>query len=159
MVLRFANVYGDPFPWSVQKDGLTTFLSFMKVHKYPPSLLYLCVTVGPGLLALAALENRRNGVTNILKTYGRTAFFYYLVHWYVLHTLLLIFFFASGHTMADALASLKTIPVLGIIPGEGYPLPVVYVVWLSVVAALYPLCRWYDAYKTGHKEKWWLSYL
>lgn len=159
IVLRFTNVYGDPFPWSVQKDGLTTFLSFMKVQKYPPSLLYLCVTVGPGLLALAAFENVRNGVTNILKTYGRTAFFYYLIHWYVLHTLVLLFFFANGHTLADALASLETIPVLGVLPGEGYPLSVVYAVWVAVVASLYPLCRWYDAYKTSHKEKWWLSYL
>lgn len=159
MVLRFANVYGDPYPWSAQKDGLTTFLSFMKVQKYPPSLLYLCVTVGPGLLALAVFENVRNGFTNILKTYGRTAFFYYLIHWYVLHTLLLLFFFGSGHTLADALASLETVPVLGVLPGEGYPLSVVYAVWVAVVASLYPLCRWYDAYKTSHKEKWWLSYL
>lgn len=159
VVLRFTNIYGDPYPWSVQKDGLFTFFSFIKVQKYPPSLLYLCVTVGPGLLALAALENVRNGLTNILKTYGRTAFFYYLVHWYVLHTLVLIFFFVSGHTMADAMTSLGTIPVLGVLPGEGYPLPVVYALWFAVVASLYPLCRWYDAYKSSHKEKWWLSYL
>lgn len=159
VILRFVNVYGDPYSWSVQKDGFTTFMSFMKVYKYPPSLLYLCVTIGPGLLALAGLENVRNGFTNILKTYGRTAFFYYLIHWYVLHTLVLVFFFASGHTMVDALSSLKTIPVLGVIPGEGYSLSVVYAVWFVVVAALYPLCRWYDAYKSSHKEKWWLSYL
>ncbi len=159
VILRFANVYGDPYPWSIQKDSLTTFLSFMKVHKYPPSLLYLCVTIGPGLLALAALENIRNGFMDILKTYGRTAFFYYLIHWYILHTLRLIVFFASGHTLADALPSLTTIPVLGVLPGEGYSLPVVYAVWFVVVASLYPVCRWYDAYKTSHKEKWWLSYL
>ncbi len=80
VALRFANVYGDPFPWSVQKDGITTLFSFLKVHKYPPSLLYLCATVGPVLLALALLENVRNGFTGILRTYGRTAFFYYTIH-------------------------------------------------------------------------------
>jgi len=159
-MLRFANVYGDPFPWSIQKDGLTTFLSFLKVQKYPPSLLYMCVTVGPGLLALGFLENRRNSVTNILKTYGRTAFFYYLIHWYALHMLRMIFFFASGHTMAEATKTVKTIPMLFVLPGDGgYSLGMVYVIWLLVVAALYPLCRWYDAYKTSHKEQWWLSYL
>jgi uncharacterized membrane protein len=159
VVLRLANGYGNPFPWSVQKDGLFTFLSFINVNKYPPSLLYLCVTIGPGLLALAAFEGIRNGFTAIMKTYGRTAFFYYLIHWYVLHTLRLILFFAHGHTLADALPSLSTIPVLGVLPGEGYPLPVVYGIWAAVVSALYPLCRWYDGYKSSHKEKRWLSYL
>lgn len=160
MVLRLANVYGDPFPWRVQKDNLTTFLSFLKVHKYPPSLLYMCVTVGPGLLALTFLESRRNRIANILKTYGRTAFFYYLIHWYVLHTLRMIFFFASGHSMAEATETVKTIPMLFVLPGDGgYSLVVVYIIWLSVVAALYPLCHWYDAYKSSHKEKGWLSYL
>ncbi len=159
-VLRFANVYGDPFPWSVQKDKVTTLLSFLSVNKYPPSLLYMCVTAGPGLLALALLENTRNRVTAVLKTYGRTAFFYYLIHWYVLHTLRMIFFFADGHTIPEAIASVKTIPTLFALPGNGgYSLGVVYIIWLLVVVGLYPLCRWYDVYKTSHKEKWWLSYL
>ena len=160
VVLRGLNGYGDPFPWRVQKDGLTTLFSFLKVHKYPPSLLYLCITVGPGLLALAWLEPIQNRVTNVLRTYGRTAFFYYTLHWYVLHTLRMIVFFAAGHTMAEADAALKTIPMKFALPGTGgYSLWVVYVVWIAVVASFYPLCRWYDAYKTAHKEYWWLSYL
>jgi len=158
--LRLVNGYGDPFPWSVQNDGITTLFSFLKLHKYPPSLLYLCVTIGPGLLALALLEPVQNGFTNLLRTYGRTAFFYYTVHWFVLHTLRTVVFFAAGHTMTEADEAGKTISMRFVLPGAGgYSLPVVYVVWLAVVLALYPLCRWYDAYKTAHKEQWWLSYL
>jgi uncharacterized membrane protein len=160
VALRPLNVYGDPFPWSVQSDGLTTFFSFLKVHKYPPSLLYLCITVGPGLVALAFLEPIRNGVTNVLKTFGRTAFFYYTIHFFVLHCLRMAVFFAAGHTMAEADKALKTIPMRFVLPGAGgYSLLVVYLIWLAVVLALYPVCRWYDAYKTSHKEQWWLSYL
>ena len=158
--LRWLNVYGDPFPWSIQKDGLTTLFSFLKVHKYPPSLLFTCITVGPGLLALAFLEPIQNGFTNVLKTYGRTAFFYYTIHWFVLHTLRMAVFFATGHTVAEADEALKTIPMRFVLPGaDGYSLPVVYIIWVAVVASLYPICRWYDAYKTSHKEQWWLSYL
>ena len=158
--LRLLNVYGDPFPWRVQRDDLTTLFSFLKVHKYPPSLLFLCITVGPGLLALAFLEPIRNGFTNVLKTYGRTAFFYYTIHWFVLHSLRMAVFFAAGYTMAEADEALKTIPMRFVLPGAGgYSLPVVYIIWLAVVASLYPICRWYDAYKTRHKEQWWLSYL
>lgn len=158
--LRLLDVYGDPFPWSVQKDGLVTVFSFLKVHKYPPSLLFMCITVGPGLVALALLEPVRNGLTSILRTYGRTAFFYYTIHWYVLHTLRMVVFFAAGHTMAEADKALKTIPMQFVLPGNGgYSLWVVYVVWVAVVLSLYPLCRWYDAYKTAHKKHWWLSYL
>ncbi|GAB2566735.1 DUF1624 domain-containing protein [Spirosoma areae] len=158
--LRWLNVYGDPFPWRVQKDGLSTLFSFLKVHKYPPSLLYMCITVGPGLVGLALLEPVRNGVTSVLRTYGRTAFFYYTIHWYVLHTLRMLVFFAAGHTMAEADEALKTIPMRFVLPGEGgYSLWVVYVIWLAVIASLYPICRRYDVYKTSHKEQWWLSYL
>ena len=158
--LRLLNVYGDPFPWSIRKDGLTTVFSFLKVHKYPPSLLFMCVTVGPGLLALAFLDPIKNRVTTTLKTYGRTAFFYYTIHWFVLHILRMVVFFAAGHTMAEADEALKTIPMRFVLAGAGgYSLWVIYAIWLAVVASLYPVCRWYDAYKTSHKEQWWLSYL
>jgi uncharacterized membrane protein len=159
-VLRGLNGYGDPLPWNVQKNGLATLFSFLNVEKYPPSLLFSCITVGPGLVALALLEPVRNGFTRILKTYGRTAFFYYTLHWYVLHALRMVVFFAAGHTWAEVDEALKTIPMRFVLSGEGgYSLAVVYVVWLAVVAALYPLCRWYDAYKARHKAQWWLSYL
>ncbi|GAB2558183.1 DUF1624 domain-containing protein [Spirosoma areae] len=161
VALRFSNVYGDPFPWSLQKNEVLTVLSFIKVHKYPPSLLYMCMTIGPAFLFLAAIERIKNGFTNIMRTFGRTAFFYYLVHWYVLHSLCLLTFLVRGHSMSEAvsIAAKNQVPFLFVVPGEGFELSGVYLIWAAVILALYPLCRWYDRYKTSHKEQWWLSYV
>ncbi len=159
VAVRFINIYGDPDLWSAQKNGLYTFLSFMKVHKYPPSLLYMCITIGPALVALAFLESLKNRFTNIMVTYGRTAFFYYVLHIYLIHLLATIVFFARGYNLQDAINAKQNFFFLFVVPGEGFGLPIVYMVWLFVVVALYPLCKWYDKYKTSHKEKWWLSYL
>ena len=159
IAVRFINIYGDPFAWSVQRNGLYTFLSFIKVHKYPPSLMYMCMTVGPALLFLAVIEKVKNSVTDVFRTYGRTAFFYYILHFYLAHLLCAISFFIRGHSLQDAVNSMQNLPFLFIIPGEGYSLGIVYLVWAFVVIFLYPLCKWYDKYKTSHKEKWWLSYL
>lgn len=159
VIVRFSNVYGDPFPWVKQHSSFYTFLSFIKVQKYPPSLLYVCITIGPALLFLAFIEKVQNRFTNMLRTYGRTAFFYYLLHFYLAHIICGVAFFLRGHTWQQAFEAAKTFPFLFNIAGEGYSLAVVYVVWMCLVASLYPLCKWYDGYKTNHKEKWWLSYL
>jgi uncharacterized membrane protein len=159
VIVRFINIYGDPFPWSTQKNNMLTFLSFIKVHKYPPSLMYMCMTIGPALLFLALIEKVQNRFTNIMRTYGRTAFFYYIIHWYLVHTICAICFFTRGHSLNDAITAMQNLPFMFVIPGEGYSLGVVYLIWLLVIALLYPLCKWYDTYKTSHKEKWWLSYL
>lgn len=159
VALRSINAYGDPVDWSFQKDALYTFLSFIKANKYPASLLYLCMTIGPALILLALIENIKNKFTDSLAIFGRTAFFYYVVHLFLIHLLTTICFFARGHSMADAIDFAQQYPFLFVAPGEGYPLWVVYSVWLTVIIALYPLCRWFDRYKTSHKEKWWLSYL
>jgi uncharacterized membrane protein len=159
IVVRFINVYGDPFSWSLQRNGLYTFLSFIKVHKYPPSLMYMCMTIGPALIFLALIEKVQNGFTNVFRTYGRTAFFYYIMHFYLAHLLCGIAFFMRGHSLQDAINAMQNVPFLFNIPGEGYGLVIVYMIWAFVVISLYPLCKWYDKYKTSHKEKWWLSYL
>lgn len=159
IALRFTNIYGDPDDWTVQKNGLYTFLSFMNVAKYPPSLLYLCITIGPALLLLAWVEKVKNRFTDIMIVFGRTAFFYYILHIYLIHLLAAIFFFARGHSFADAKNVGTQFPFMYVAPGEGYGLAIVYLVWLAVVVMLYPLCKKYDRYKTSHKEKWWLSYL
>lgn len=158
MVVRFINIYGDPFPWSIQKNGFFTLLSFIKVHKYPPSLMFMSVTIGIAFLFLALIEKFKNRITDTFQIYGRTALFYYAVHWYVLHIVSLICFLLRGHSMEEGTQFVQ-IPFRYLIPGEGFNLPVVYIVWLSVVIFMYPLCKWYDAYKQAHKEKWWLSYL
>ncbi|MEO7984223.1 MAG: hypothetical protein ABI688_09090 [Bacteroidota bacterium] len=160
IALRYPNIYGDPFDWSRQKNGFYTFLSFMKVHKYPPSLLYMSITIGPALLLLAFLEQIRNRFTNAMLVFGRTAFFYYILHIYLIHLVAAIVFFAKGdHTMKEAIESMYQVPFLFVFRGEGFGLPVVYAIWIGVVIFLYPVCRWYDKYKRTHKEKRWLSYL
>ena len=159
IALRFSNVYGDPVDWATQKNSFYTFLSFINVDKYPPSLLYLCITIGTALLLLAYLEKIKNSFTNSMLVFGRTAFFYYIIHIYLIHFLAAICFFARGHSFEDAKNVGKNFPFLFVAPGEGYNLWVVYGVWLAVVIMLYPLCKRYDKYKTSHKEKWWLSYL
>ena len=160
VLLRFINVYGDPHPWAVQENGLYTFFSFIKVNKYPPSLLYLCLMMGPSLLLMAMVERIKNRFADIMIVFGRTAFFYYIIHLYLIHLLRAADFFIKGnHTMQEALQSMTTLPFLFVIPGEGYGLAVVYGIWIAVIILLYPLCKWYDQFKRSHKEKWWLSYL
>lgn len=155
IALRATNLYGDPVDWTVQKNGLYTFFSFIDTAKYPPSLLYLCMTLGPALLLLAFIEKRKNQVTDALVVFGRTAFFYYILHLYLIHLLATIRFFAGGHELREGFQSF----FLFVIPGEGYELPGVYGVWLLVVAILYPICRSYDRFKTRRREITWLSYL
>jgi uncharacterized membrane protein len=159
VLIRFSNAYGDPIPWSMQKNWLSTFFSFIKVEKYPPSLMFMCITIGPAMLLLALMEKWSNAFTRIMSVFGRTAFFYYILHIYLIHFLCAIAFFARGHSMDEAIASMQNLPFLFQIPGEGYGLGWVYLIWLFVVILLYPLCKKYDRYKTSHKEKWWLSYL
>lgn len=158
VALRMLNVYGDPKPWTVQKNGLFTVLSFLNTAKYPPSLLYLCMTIGPALIVLAFLERMKNRFNTIMITFGRTAFFYYIVHIYLIHLLATALFFYRGHILAQA--SLEGhFPFWFVVPGEGVGLVPVYLIWMGVIAQLYPICRSYDRYKSAHREKWWLSYL
>ncbi len=159
IVVRLINMYGDPHPWSVQKNTLFTILSFLKIHKYPPSLLYLCITIGPALLLLPFLEKMNNRFTKRIIVFGRVPLFYYILHLYLIHFICAISFFARGHSMQDAIGGLNNHPFMFLVPGEGFGLAIVYLIWIGVVVLLYPLCKWYDRYKTNHKEKWWLSYL
>ncbi|GAA4326602.1 DUF1624 domain-containing protein [Flaviaesturariibacter amylovorans] len=154
--LRATNAYGDPADWSGQKSALYTFFSFINVTKYPPSLLFMCVTIGPALLFLALTGNARGRLSRIITVYGSVPFFYYVLHFYILHTVSALFFLARGHSVAEGMAVTNAPKFLP--PGEGYDLPVVYAVWAATVIALYPLCRWFSNYKRTHRQ-WWLSYL
>ena len=156
-LLRFTNLYGDPVPWSHQKNAMFTVLSFLNVNKYPPSLLFSLVTLGIMLLVLGAAEGKDNATTRFLLVYGRVPLFYFLVHFYLLHLLMFVMVFLQGFHPAD----LRFGPVLFGRPeqGSGIPLWGVYLVWVSVVLVLYPVCRWYGRYKAAHKEMKWLRYL
>jgi uncharacterized membrane protein len=159
IIVRFINIYGDPVPWSTQNNVLVTFLSFIDTEKYPPSLLYICMTIGPALLLLAYIEKVKNKLTDALMIFGRVAFFYYIVHIYLIHLLTAAFYFYRGHSMDESLTNGSVFPFYFLIPGEGFTLPFIYVIWIVVVLILFPLSKWYDSYKTKHKDKWWLSYL
>jgi len=160
VILRYANFYGDPNSWTTQKSGWFTFLSFLDINKYPPSLLFMSITVGVTLLALSITEKIKNAFSNVAVIYGRTAFFYYILHFYFIHLFATLLFFIRGeHTVTEALKSMGKLPFMFVFPGEGYSLGVVYIIWIGLVLLLYPLCKWYNQYKTNHKEKWWLSYL
>ncbi|HEX6334553.1 MAG TPA: heparan-alpha-glucosaminide N-acetyltransferase domain-containing protein [Flavisolibacter sp.] len=156
VVLRAVNGYGDPRQWTVQKDTLYTFFSFMNVTKYPPSLLYISVTIGPALFFLAWADKARGKLADIITVFGRVPFFYYILHFYVLHLLCMVLFLARGHSFSEGINT--PAPFRFLIPGEGYPLWMVYVIWIAVVATLYPLCSWYSRYKQ-RSTKWWVSYL
>ncbi|MGV3503839.1 MAG: DUF1624 domain-containing protein [Adhaeribacter sp.] len=157
VILRFSNWYGDPAPWSSQKNSLFTFLSFLNTTKYPPSLLYDAMTLGLMGLILAFAEGLRNGFSRVVSLYGKVPLFYYLVHWYVLHALLLVLLLAQGFSWQE----LDFGPFRFGRPRQenGLPLWGVYLVWIGVVLALYPLCRWYAGYRARHPEKRWLRYL
>lgn len=158
-VLRLTNVYGDPVPWTTQKDSVFTFLSFININKYPPSLSFLLLTIGPALIFLSLTEKAAGRLVNIISVYGRVPMFYYLLHIYLLHLLAMIMSELFTNVPWDAWILKQPLWFNTDLTGYGYSLPVVYAVWIIVVAAMYPLCVLYDRYKLANKSKWWLSYL
>jgi uncharacterized membrane protein len=162
LILRAWNVYGDPQPWSAQATTTMTVLSFLRTTKYPPSLAFLLMTLGPVLLALAWFEKRSTGSDKPLAVIGRVPLFYYVVH------------FLVAHVVASTLAWMRwgdfplmflsgPFPSMGgsreaFPPDFGWPLWVVYLVWIGVVLLMYPLCRAYGRVK--QERRWpWLAYL
>lgn len=158
VLLRWSNVYGDPQDWSAQKNTLYTIFSFIDTEKYPPSLLYTCMTLGPALVFLSLTERIRGRLVDIITVYGRVPFFYYVLHFYIIHGVSAILFLSRGHSVSEGMNAVRELPLKFIIPGEGYSLGIVYLVWILIVVFLYPLCKWYSEYKRRNKS-WVLSYL
>lgn len=155
VVLRFVNGYGDPIHWTKQKNSVYTFLSFMNVNKYPPSLLFTLATLGILFLILAAATKSTATKNTILITYGRVPLFYFIIHLYLIHTIMVVVALLQGHPWSELdFGPFK----FGRPAGAGLPLIAVYMIWMMVVIALYPLCRWYGRYKATHPEKTWLRY-
>lgn len=152
VVIRGVNLYGDPSPWSPQKDGWFTVLSFLNCQKYPPSLLFLLMTLGPAMLGLAWLERPAGWLGRYLAVFGRVPMFYYLIHAPLLHVLASV---SSGLNYGSGYWNIN-----GLNPPEvyGFSLPVVYGAWLTVVAFLYFPCRWFAGVKQRRRD-WWLGYL
>lgn len=155
LVLRFIDVYGDPAKWSVQdRGGFFTFLSFLNLSKYPPSLLFLLMTIGPACLILPSLDKASGKLADIAKVYGQVPFFFYLLHIPLIVLGSIIWaYFSFGQVLN-----------LGFITPEQYPVgyePSVartYLVWLCYLILLYFPCKWYGKYKRTH-DQWWLSYV
>jgi uncharacterized membrane protein len=157
IVLRATNLYGDPSKWSVQPRPGFTILSFLNATKYPPSLLYLCMTIGPAILLLAVTEReQRSAIGRALVTYGRVPMFFYVLQWIWAHGLAFPAFALAGKP-TSALFLLRNNPP-DILARAGFSLGVVYVVWVAGVIALYPLCSWYAGVKRRRND-WWLGYL
>jgi uncharacterized membrane protein len=158
LLLRAFNLYGDPSPWSTQKSSIFSIMSFANTTKYPPSLLFLLMTLGPSFLFLYWTENVKNRVTDSLIIIGRVPFFFYVIHIYVIHLLALLGLVYAGRSWTEYILTSKSF-MAGTLADFGFSLVVVYLIWLLVVALLFPICKWYNDYKTNHREKWWLGYL
>ena len=145
LVLRATNLYGDPEPWTIQETWFSTILSFLNREKYPPSLLYLMMTLGPALMLLSCFEHAHGAFARLLATFGQVPFFYYVVHIYLIHVLAVATGFATTGTLTRA-------------PAIGLSLTGVYIVWLLALLLLYPICRWFAVLKESGRG-WWWSYL
>jgi uncharacterized membrane protein len=175
VILRLIDLYGDPSPWSRQKTAAFTILSFLNTTKYPPSLLFLLMTLGPAMLALAWFESgsslqrvvtdRRSDsaprsvadrIRNFFITFGRVPLFFYLLQWYTAHLISVVVHLAAGKPVGWMFSS-STI-LNGPPPGMGFSLWVVYACWIAGVLLLYPLCKWFARVKARRRD-WWLSYL
>ena len=159
IIIRSINLYGNLYPWSHEATPMLSFLSFMNISKYPPSLDYLLITEGIGLLFLSLTENVSNRLSKVISVYGRVPMFYYLLHIYLIHLIALVAVVLTGHPWTDMTSFTTWISGMPNLRGYGFSLGVVYLIWIAVIVILYPPCKLYDEYKARHKEKWWLSYL
>jgi len=158
IILRALNHYGDPQPWSTQRSEVFTLLSFLNTTKYPPSLLYLLMTLGPAMLLLWAMDAATPRYLRPALTVGKVPMFYYLLHIPLIHLLAVAVCYArygQVHWMFES-PNLGAFPITKP-PGWGYSLPIVYLVWACVVLTLYPLCRWFAGVRQRRSEAW-LSY-
>lgn len=158
LLLRATNLYGDREPWETRGTWMRTLFSFLNCSKYPPSLLFLLMTLGPGLLLLGAFEHGVRWVPRWLGVFGRVPLFYYLVHLYLIHGAAGLTAWALGRKADAAWVLNNAFFSDGRPEGYGYSLGAVYLAWLAIVAVMYPLCAWYDRLKRRSRHPL-LSYL
>ncbi len=157
IVLRFINLYGDPVPWSVQTKPFFTVLSFLNVSKNAPSLDFTLCMLGIAFILLWLTEIYGADKLKFFKVFGSVPLFYYLIHWYVIRTFLIIVFLAKGYHWNDFIFNEQT---LGRPKNDdGLSLLQTYLAWFTLILIMYPLCKWYSNYKSKHPEKTWLRYL
>jgi uncharacterized membrane protein len=160
LLLRLTNWYGDPNPWTLQKDATFTLLSVLNVWKYPPSLSFLLMTLGPALLCIGRLESRPRPQLGALLVFGRVPMFFYLIHLPLIHGLAVaLSYFNHGSAawlLKDPFALRRGATAAP--ESYGFELVGVYAVWICCLAVLFPLCKWYGAFKKGSRHPFW-SYI
>jgi uncharacterized membrane protein len=157
IVIRAINIYGDPLRWSHQKNAIFTVMSFLNVQKYPPSLLYLLMTLGPAMVALALFERETRGrIGRFFVTFGRVPLFFYILQWYFAHGIAILMGLAAGQPVSYQWAPF--FEKFKAPEGVGFGLLATYIAWIAGVLLLYPLCKWFAGVKQRRKD-WWLSYL
>lgn len=157
-LIRFLNIHVPLDGWSIQKDTVFTVMSFLNCTKYPVTLPFTLMVLGPVLIALALTERTSGWLVNKAIVFGRVPLFYFILHFYMLHAAAIItHLVVSGKSFTDLDFHFRA-GLGGIAPGVGYPLAWTYVAWTLLIVALYPICNWYNRYKSTHKH-WWLSYL
>jgi uncharacterized membrane protein len=160
VILRSWNLYGDPRHWAPQSSQMFSLMSFLNASKYPPSLQFLLMTLGPTLMFLALVDRIRPGERNPLLVFGRVPLLYFVLHLAVIHATAIAL---TALTYGTAPFLFVPPPTLGTPPGVypadyGWDLWVTYAVTAVVVAALYPVCLWFARLK-ARRRAWWLSYL
>jgi uncharacterized membrane protein len=159
-LLRALNGYGDPRPWIPQDTAMKTAMSFMDVTKYPPSLLFVLVTLAPALLLLAAFDGRTlaRGPLAPVVTFGRVPFFFYVLQWIWAHLAGIAISLLLGKSIAPYFMHVLQLFTLPRPPDIGGPLWTTYLFWITGVCALYWPCRWFAELKARRRERW-LGYL
>jgi uncharacterized membrane protein len=159
VLLRVSNAYGDPRPWAPAGDVVKTAMSFFNVQKYPPSALFVLVTLAPGLIALGALEGRRlSRLARALVTFGRVPLFFYFLQWLIAHCGGMLITGLQGKSLEPYFQNLIQIISSGKTPDIGGPLWGTYACWIVGTLLLYPACHWFAGVKQRRRD-WWLSYL
>ena len=159
MIVRATNLYGDPRPWAVQATMTATVMDFLNVAKYPPSLLYVCATLGIVLTVTPWLDRLPVKISAFFRTIGSVPLMAYLAHLYIMHVVAILAHLVAGKSLMGQFDTIRIIftGARGM-DGTGLPLWAVYLCWAIVVAAIYPVCVYWSALKRRRKD-WWLSYL
>lgn len=157
VLLRSFNLYGNPVPWSPKGTVIASILSFINVTKYPPSLLYASLMLGIMFFILRLSDDVSNKFTRFFTVYGTVPFFFYILHWYLIHISMFVMIRLQGVQWKDI--PLGPFSFGRPATGVGIELPYIYLYWVCLILFFYPLCKWYGKYKADHREKKWLSYL
>jgi uncharacterized membrane protein len=154
LLLRAIGIYGDPNPWQIQPGGITaTVIDFLNTTKYPPSLAFLMMTLGPAAILCSFGDRMTGAIKNVLVMFGRVPFAFYVAHIFLIHLLSVLLGVMLGFSVHQMMTSFRFYP-----KGYGVGLLGVYAVWALVVVLLYPFCRWVAKVK-ARRRNWWLSYV